>query len=278
MKVSTRCHTMKKKIQEKSGELIKKGYLTMIKKIPMEDLRDMLAILLWDVKLAVAKAEMDEPLEVSKFSKEEQELYQNTFMKLSHFDKTRYEVLHKKLDEDFKIYEKKTVSSPFFEALPEFLKQDTLLGIKKTTQIFPKVPLLVETMREIINLRSTGKELPDDQKITEIEFFKSDTSDKDYKIVINQDYANPLKISRSIKAWDRLIELAENGNLEVNNENGDLYDYLNFNSSNKLYTKTKYPVQVIIGQEDNFFVPLFKISMYTEKALIQRQNKLKIST
>lgn len=245
------------KVQQKlTSEALQKNYLTLIKKISTEDLRDMFAILYSEPELAIYNSDFDQ------LTKEEKERFQNERAKMTYFDQQRLNTLREKLVNDFHIFE--TIEIP-----------DPVLG---TSPSYPKASLLTALIKTTLNLRETGKELPDELTIKQIECFTSDKSDNDYWIVINGDVSSPLKVSKNIKIWDMFFDLVNNGYVDRNNETQDLYDYLNYNPNNKIRTNTKYPKQEIIEQFDNSLKPKFKGSVQTEKALVQRQNKLKSST
>lgn len=250
------------KKQRESGEDLKNKFLGLLKKFSEEDLQNILTILVCDPKFLFNNNYYE------KLKSKEKEQYKNDWLKLNMFDLETYNRLFLKLKSDFDIFVEKQITEPILDLSEE----------ENPFYIFPKVPLLIETIKEQINLIKTGQTIPEDQRVREIECFKSDTSEKDYKLIINGDYFNPLKISRIKKTWDRFIKLIEDGYLDESDENHDLYDYLNFNSNNLITTNTKYPLQPIIKQESNAYVPLFKASIHTEKALIQRQNKIKNST
>lgn len=252
---------MKTSGKERGGEALQKKYATLIKKTSTEDLRDMLSILLCDPEVASVNLFAGQ-LDIEKLDKKERDYHIKNSAKLQSFDDQRFKDLHSKLDKKFHIFEKEKFSDP-------------ALG---TIQIFPKVSLLIETIKSTLNLRESGKELPDDQRVTLIECFTSDRSDKDYKIVINGDYKHPLKVRRSIKIWDMFMELVENGSLDRNKTTTGLYDYLNYNANNLITSNTKYPLQKIIEQRSYSYEPLFKSAIYTEKALTQRQNNLENPT
>lgn len=71
------------------------------------------------------------------------------------------------------------------------------------------------------------------------------------------------------------LELIEEGYLERNEATLKLYDYLNYNKNNLISSNTQYPPQKIIKQNNNSYEPLFRRAIYSEKTLVQRQNKLK---
>lgn len=235
---------------------LKETYERSIKKVSDDDLRDMLVILYSEPELAIYNTDFDQ------LAKEEKERFQNERAKMTYFDQQRLGTLRDKLVNDFHILE--TVEIP-----------DLVLG---TSPSYPKASLLTALIKTTLNLRETGKELPDELTIKQIECFTSEKSQNDYWIVINGDYSNPLKVSKSIKIWSMFFDLVSNGYIDRNSDTQDLYDYLNYNPNNKIRTNTKYPKQEIIELFDNSFKPKFKASVQTEKALVQRQNKIKSST
>lgn len=235
---------------------IEKQYNLLLKGTGTVDLKDMLAILYSEPELALYNSDFDQ------LTKEEKEQYQNERAKMTYFDQQRLNTLRDKLVNDFRIFESIEIPDP-------------VLG---TSPSYPKASLLTALIKTTLNLRETGKELPDELTIKQIECFTSDKSGKDYWIVINGDVSSPLKVSKNIKIWGMFFDLVSNGYVDRNNETQDLYDYLNYNPNNKIRTNTKYPKQEIIEQFDNSFKPKFKASVQTEKALVQRQNKLKSST
>ncbi len=247
---------MKRDSQKLTGEVLQKEYIALIKTISDDDLRDMLAILYSEPELAIYNPDFDQ------LTKEEKERYQSERAKMTYFDQQRLTDLRYRLVKDFHIFE--TVEIP-----------DPVLG---SSPSYPKASLLTALINSTLNLRETGKELPDEQTINQIELFTSEHSDNDYQIVINGDYLHPLKVSKGIKIWNMFFDLVNNGYLDRNNETQDLYDYLNYNPNNKIITNTHYPRQTIINLESNSFKPNFKSSVQTEKALTQRQNKIKSST
>jgi len=182
--------------------------------------------------------------------------------KMETFDQDRLATLRNKLVNDFHIFESIEIPDP-------------VLG---TSPSYPKASLLTALIKTTLTLRETGKEYPDELTIKQIECFTPDKSENDYWIVINGDVSNPLKVSKNIKIWSMFFDLVSNGYVDLNNETRDLYDYLNYNPNNKIRTNTKYPKQDIIELFDNSLKPKFKASVQTEKALVQRQNKLKSST
>lgn len=247
-------------IREKTGEEIQKHYKKLAESFSLGDLKDILSILISEPKIVIGQINAGN-LFLDKLSEKEQDAFRNQWSKLSMFDKDRYEVLIDSLEKRFDIFTEEVVGNEFFEA---------------TT--FPKVPLLIEVVRSQINLLETGQLIPDDLKIKKIECFTSQASQNDYKIVINENYSRPISVSKNIKAWRLFFELVENGYLAMDSDGKYFYNYINFHSGNKITTGTKYPLQVIVEQKDNQYVPTFTREVVTEKALIQRQAKLKNST
>ncbi len=251
---------MKTSIREKTGEDLQKHYKKLVDGLSLDDLKDMLSILISEPKIVIGQINTGN-LFLDKLSKKEQDIFRNQWSKLSMFDKERYEVLIDSLEKKFDIFTEELVGNEFFEA---------------TT--FPKIPLLVEIVQSRINLLETGQAIPDDLKIKKIECFTSQTSQNDYKIVINEDYSRPISVSKNIKTWRLFIELLDNGYLAMDSDGRYLYDYLNFNPNNRITTGTKYPLQIVIEQRDNQYVPTFTKEVMTDKALTQRQTKSQKST
>jgi|GEM_PF-4857839 len=238
-----------------TSELDKK-FSAILKSISTADLRDMLTILYSEPEFAINNTDYD------LLNTEEMKQYLKERSRMESFDQERLTTLRTRLVDDFHIFESIEIPDP-------------VLG---TSPSYPKASLLTALIKTTLNLRETGKEYSDEETIKQIECFTSEKSENDYWIVINGDVASPLKVSKSIKIWNMFFDLVSNGYVDRNNETQDLYDYLNYNPNNKIRTNTKYPKQEIIEQFDNSLKPKFKASVQTEKALVQRQNKLKSST
>lgn len=234
---------------------IEKHYNLLIKGTETADLRDILTILYSEPELAIHNTHSD-------LDTEEMKRHLKERSKMETFDQERLATLRTKLVNDFHIFESIEIPDP-------------VLG---TSPSYPKASLLTALIKTTLTLRETGKEYPDELTIKQIECFTSDQSDNDYWIVINGDVSSPLKVSKNIKIWSMFFDLVSNGYVDRNSETQDLYDYLNYNPNNKIKTNTKYPNQGIIELFDNRYKPKFKASVQTEKALVQRQNKLKSST
>lgn len=256
-------------MKEKTGEDLKKKYVSLTKKISTEDLKDMLIILYSEPTLVINNPDFDQ------LSKQEKENYAKKSARMGLLDdEHKREKLLLRLKKDFHIFDEEKITNPLLEETPEPFKHI----IEPTVSIFPKASLLIEIIKSTLNLRETGREFSDDQKINLIECFTSDHSENDYKIVINEDYNHPLNVSKAKNIWRLFKDLVQNGYLNRDNETKRIYDYLNFNPNNLIKTNTKYPLQPIIKQNNNNYEPLFKSAIYTEKALVQRQTKIKHST
>lgn len=259
---------MKNSTEIKDGETFQKEYLAKIKEISTEDLLDILTILYSEPEFALYNADFD------KLEKAEKENYLRNRAKMETFEQEKLIKLRLKLNKDFGVFKEEAIRNPILDESPDEIKG----VLDKTVSIFPKASLLTALIKATLNLRETGKEYSEAETIKSIDCFTSDYSEKDYFIVINDDYLRPIKVSKNIKIWNMFFELIENRHLEKNDETQDLYDYLNFNPNNRLSTNTGLPIQKIIEQSDSAYKPKFKTSVQTEKALVQRQNKLKSST
>lgn len=252
---------------------IERQYKVLVKKLSNEDLKDMLSILLCDPEITSTSLFVGK-LDIEKLSEKDQAYHLNNSVKLQSFEKQKYEELYSKLKSEFHIFEKENVPNPLLEEAPDTLKS----SLEERMQTFPKASLLTALIISTLNLRETGKELSDELTIKLVECFTSDRSENDYFIVINEDYLHPLKVNKGIKIWQMFFDLVQDGSLDRNEATQDLYDYLNYNPNNKITTNTKYPRQPIIEQNDSSYEPRFKTGIQTEKALVQKQNKLKGST
>ena len=158
---------------------IEKQYNLLIKGTETADLRDMLTILYSEPELAVYNNDFDQ------LTTEEKERYQTERSKMIYFDQKRLADLRDTLVNDFRIFESIEIPDP-------------VLG---TSPSYPKASLLTTLIKTKLTLIETGKELPDELTIKQIECFTSDKSDNDYWIVINGDVSNSLKVSKNIKIW-----------------------------------------------------------------------------
>jgi len=228
---------------------LRKKYLVLIKKISTEDLRYVLSVLYCNPEWILDNHNF------KKVKPKEKTKYRDLWLKLHMFNILKYDKIKEDLKTDFGIY------------IDENNKRIPM----------PEISLLIDTIKPILDLRDEGKDISDEQTIKSIQFFTSENSKNDYKIIFNGDYnSNPLNVSKSKKIWDMMFELIQNGYLRSDNETKKLYDYLNFNENNLIAKNTKYPIQKLINQIDNLYKPNFKGSIYSEKALIQRQNKSKV--
>lgn len=258
----------KNKVQN-SAEKLKEGYLSLIKKISTDDLREMLIVLYSDPKIVVNNNDFD------KLGKQEKEDVAKKSAIMDLLDPNKRSKILLILDRDFGVFKEEVIPNPLFEADTDIAKK---FGVDPHTPTFPKASLLIGAIKETLNLRETGQELPDNFKINKIECFTSNTSENDYQIVINGEYDRPFAVSKLKKVWKLFFELIENGSLPTDGDAKYLYDLLNFNNLNRLTSNSGYPLQKIIIQDGNLFKPNFKTGIFTHKALIQRQKKTKNST
>lgn len=235
---------------------LRENYFKLLKKVSEKELQDLIAILHCEPDFICCNKEFE------NLNKQEKDLCIGRWHTLTMFEKQAYERLKKLLREDFGIFEKEVES--------EFR------GMKLYT--YPKVPLLISTIQEQLDLIATGQVIPKDKRITLIECFTSKFSDNDYSIVINGDYLRPLEVSKTTKTWRRFFDLLDNGGLGICDENRDLYDYLNSNDKNLIFKNTEYPRQTLIKIKSGRFIPNFKYKLATSKMLKQRQGKQKKST
>jgi len=93
-----------------------------------------------------------------------------------------------------------------------------------------------------------------------------------FKIVINEDYLNPVEADMAKPSWSTLFEIAEEKLLDAENHKATI-DYFNFNKGCRLYVKTGYAVTRILKVENGYIMPAIEIKIITEKAFQQRANK-----
>jgi hypothetical protein len=93
-----------------------------------------------------------------------------------------------------------------------------------------------------------------------------------FKVVINEDYLNPIQGDRAISSWDLLFRIAEGDMIDAENHKSTI-DYFNFNEKCQLYTKTGHTVTKILKVEGGYISPAVEMGIITEKAFQQRANK-----
>ena len=150
---------MKKDSKDKSGESLKKRYAALIKKTSTEDLRDMLTILYSEPTLAINNPDF------YNLEKKEKEFYAKDRARIAFTGEGKREDLISRLDKDFRIFDKESISNPLWEEAPDGLKS----LLEKITYTFPKASLLITLIKATLTLRESGKELSADEKISLIE-------------------------------------------------------------------------------------------------------------
>jgi len=248
---------------EETGEILNSKYEKLVKNFSVEDLQNFLGILVCEPEFITGHNSLQ------KLNKKEKDKYVSYWNKLFMFDKKGHKKLLTILNKDFDVFKKEKTKDPFVKKL---LKSSRLLN---SFSIVPRVPLLIEIIKKELNLIASGKSIENNLLIKKIECFVSNKFKNDYQVVINENYLTPVKVSCLIKIWDRFLELVKKGRLSNVIENLYLYDYLNFNPNNRIIKNTEYPLQKIIEKRNNLYIPTFETGVYTEKALIQRQKKVK---
>ena len=107
--------------------------------------------------------------------------------------------------------------------------------------------------------------------IKKLELVKPKTGNK-FKVVINEDYLNPIQGDRAIPSWDLLFRVAEGDMVDAENHKNAI-DYFNSNKKCRLYTKTGHDRTKILKVEGGYISPAIEIKIITEKAFQQRANK-----
>ena len=258
----------KNKVQN-NAEDIQKEFQKLVKKISTEDLKDMLSLLSWNPEIE-AKTMFSGQSGILDLNDKERDLHSKNVMKMQYYDEKRFSELNRRLKDDFDVYSEKDAPSILSET-------DVFAELIPSTKKLPKVPILIDVIKSTLSLRETGKEYPDEQKVKLIECFTSDHSENDYDIVINSDYDHPLSVSKSSRAWGLFFDLLQEKSLAINTESRYLYDYINFNSLNRIKTNTPYQTNGMIKMTHNGYVPTFKYAIQTKKALVQKQKSPKKS-
>ena len=107
--------------------------------------------------------------------------------------------------------------------------------------------------------------------IKKLELVKPKAGNK-FKVVINEDYRNPIDSDKAISSWDLLFRVAEGDIIDADNHKNTI-DYFNFNEKRQLYTTQGHSVTKVLKVEGGYISPAIEIKMITEKAFQQRANK-----
>ena len=142
----------------------------------------------------------------------------------------------------------------------------------------PNKQRLLEERQRLINLdqaqttKKLSRRLSENKgPIKKLELVKPKSGNK-FKVVINEDYLNPIYGDRAISSWDVLFLIAEGDIVDAENHKNAI-DYFNFNEKCQLYTKTGHTVTKIFKVEGGYISPAVEIKVITEKAFQQRANK-----
>lgn len=98
-----------------------------------------------------------------------------------------------------------------------------------------------------------------------------------FKIVVNDNYLNPIEVdkTRDRGSWDLLYRVAEEGEVYADKDYKNNLGYFNTNRRNKIYTKTKLNLTKVLKQEGDYIRPEddLKIKSISHKAFMQKKNK-----
>ena len=168
------------------------------------------------------------------------------------------------------------------EVLKELKKAGAIEGFKSGDDCFyitkPSRQRLLEERERLVNFYrsrfvkpSSTLSLKNEGPIRKLELIKPKMGNR-FKIVINDDYENPIHADKAKSSWDLLFRVAEENLTEAEGHKSSL-DYLNTNKGCRLYTKTGYQLTKILKVEDGYILSAIEIKIITEKAYQQRANK-----
>lgn len=142
----------------------------------------------------------------------------------------------------------------------------------------PNKDKLLEERQRLVNFdqpqsrkRSSARTLENKGSIKKLELVKPKAGNK-FKIIINEDYLNPIYGDRAMPSWDLLFRVAEEELMDAENHKNAI-DYFNSNKKCRLYTKTGHDCTKILKVEGGYISPAVEIKIITEKAFQQRANK-----
>ena len=168
------------------------------------------------------------------------------------------------------------------EVLEELKKAGAIEGFKSGDDCFyitkPSRQRLLEEREQLVNFYRSRFVKPsptlsskNKDPIKKLELVKPKAGNK-FKVVINEDYRNPIDSDKAISSWDLLFRVAEGDIIDADNHKNTI-DYFNFNEKCQLYTKTGHSVTKVLKVEGGYISPAIEIKMITEKAFQQRANK-----
>ena len=142
----------------------------------------------------------------------------------------------------------------------------------------PNKQRLIEERNQLINFdqvqplkRSSAHSSENKGLIRNLELVKPKIGNR-FKIVVDDDYLNPVPADKTKPSWDLLFRVAEKDIVEAEGHKASL-DYFNSNKGCRLYTKTGYQITKILKVEGGYILPAIEIRVITEKAFQQRANK-----
>ena len=142
----------------------------------------------------------------------------------------------------------------------------------------PNKQRLIEERNRLINFdqlqamkRSPTRSSENKGPIKKLELVKPKAGNK-FKVVVNEDYLNPINADMAKSSWELLFQVAEK-NLTAAEGHKSSLDYFNTNKGCRLYTKTGYQPTKILKVEGGYISPAIEVEVITEKAYQQRANK-----
>ena len=109
------------------------------------------------------------------------------------------------------------------------------------------------------------------RSIRKIECVESDNNQ--FKLVVNEDYKNPLKCDKAKHCWSMVYRVAEDQSVEVDSHTKVSMDFINHNKRCKLYTQTGLNLTEIVTVEGESIIDKIPISMISDRTYITRLNK-----
>ena len=168
------------------------------------------------------------------------------------------------------------------EVLEELKKAGAIEGFENGKDCFYITKLsrqrLLEERKRLVSFdqvqpskQSSARSSENKGLIRKLELVKPKIGNR-FKIVVDDDYLNPIPADKTKPSWDLLFRVAEKDIVEAEGHKSSL-DYFNTNKGCRLYTKTAYQLTKILKVEGGYILSAIEIKMITEKAFQQRANK-----
>jgi hypothetical protein len=140
---------------------------------------------------------------------------------------------------------------------------------------FEEIDEYLQSVRPNKNFQASGQQ-PKAQLIEKLTLIRT-VSNASVKIVVNEDYKHPFKVSLNKAPWKLLLRLAEKEEPLCQNIPSlkSIMDYLNSNDSCKLYTNSGKGLTKVIEQENGKVVQGVPMEAVSSQTFQQRLNKLK---